>query len=166
MVTRIESSLRGKKKILSSQKEIWAMERGRGWEPQPAEGRPQLATGHSAGQVASVSEKGGVTRTAFEPSLLAVIFRRWEILGKSVSLSGRCFLGMPGPQALLEGFWGEELEMGPERRKDVGGSSGAGKTFQTKKLVQAKMWNGAVCLENPLKGELFLRLHHSQPFPV
>lgn len=122
--------------------------------------------GHSAAQVASMSEKGGVTSTGLEPSLLAVIFCSWEILGKSVSLSGRCFLGMPGPQALLEGFWGEELEMGPERREDVDGSSGAGKTFRTKKLVQAKMWKGAVCLENPLKGELFLRLHHSQRFPV
>ena len=47
--------------------------------------------------------------------------------------------------------------MGPERREDMDRSSEAGKTFQTKKPAPEKMWKGAVCLENPLKGELFIK---------
>lgn len=79
------------------------MERGRGWELQPEEGRAQLPTGHRAAQVASMREKEGVTRTGFEPSLLAVIFCSREILGKSVAL-WKVFPGCTGPQVLLEGF--------------------------------------------------------------
>lgn len=47
--------------------------------------------------------------------------------------------------------------MGPERWEDMDGSSEAGETFQTGKPAPAKTGKRAACLENSLKGEVFIK---------
>lgn len=100
-------SARGKKKFFPSRRksELWREGEGGNCSLQKA--------GHScpqgrAAQVAPMREKEGITRTGFEPSLLAVIFRNWRFLGKSVpsleGVSGVCW-GKVLPGRFLVGSW-------------------------------------------------------------
>lgn len=59
-----------------------------------------------------------------------------------------------------------ELDLGPEGREGMDEHREARKTFQTEKLAQAKVWKGEICLKDLLRGELFLRLHHSEALPI
>lgn len=101
-ITTIESSLQGKKKLFPPRRKFdqWGAE-DMVQEPQPAGDKTpwplELGVNEARAGVVPTKERGGGTRTGFEPSLLVVtLLHSWVTLDKTLCLSGRRSLDVGG----------------------------------------------------------------------